>query len=108
MPSDYAGPLPSSPNGNQPVVLRFEEVSVHFDDVAALDHVSFEIRAGETRVVLGAAGSGKTVMLKCALGLQPVDSGRVILFDRDITRLPERDLFELRSRVGILFQEGGL
>jgi phospholipid/cholesterol/gamma-HCH transport system ATP-binding protein len=101
-----SGRPPSS--GNGPAALRFEDVSVHFDDVVALDHVSFEIRAGETRVVFGAAGSGKTVMLKTALGLQHADSGHVYLFDKDITRLSEHDLFALRSRVGILFQEGGL
>lgn len=95
-------------NGTGPVALRFEDVSVHFEELAAIDHVSFEIRAGETRVLFGAAGSGKTVMLKTALGLQHADSGHVYLFDRDITTLSERDLFDLRSQVGILFQEGGL
>jgi phospholipid/cholesterol/gamma-HCH transport system ATP-binding protein len=90
------------------VVLRFDGVSVHFDEVAALDHVSFTVRAGETRVILGAAGSGKTILLKTALGLQSPDSGRVYLFEEDITRMPEHQLFNLRGRVGILFQEGGL
>lgn len=101
-------PNKAGANGSAPVVLRFENVSVHFDEQTALDRVSFEVRAGETRVVLGAAGSGKTVLLKTALGLLHADSGRVFLFDKDITSLPERDLFDLRSRVGILFQEGGL
>jgi phospholipid/cholesterol/gamma-HCH transport system ATP-binding protein len=96
------------PNGDQPAVLRFEDVSVCFDATVALDHVSFEVRPGETRVILGAAGSGKTVLLKTAMGLQRADSGSVFLYGQNITRLPERDLFELRSRVGILFQEGGL
>jgi phospholipid/cholesterol/gamma-HCH transport system ATP-binding protein len=94
--------------GGAPAVIRFEDVSVRFDEVTALDRVSFEVHAGETRVVLGAAGSGKTVLLKTALGLQRPDSGRVFLFEKDITSLPERELFDLRSQVGILFQEGGL
>jgi phospholipid/cholesterol/gamma-HCH transport system ATP-binding protein len=89
-------------------VLRFEDVSLHFDQTPALDHVSFAMNAGETRVVFGAAGSGKTMMLKTALGLQKADSGRVILFGQDVTNFKESDLYPIRSKVGILFQEGGL
>ena len=57
---------------------------------------------------LGSAGSGKTTLLKAAIGLIPVDSGRVYLLGRDITDLDERQLFDIRSQVGVLFQEGGL
>ena len=89
-------------------LLRFENVSVHFDEVTALEGISFQIGAGETRVVLGAAGSGKTTLLKTGLGLIKPDSGRVYLFGRDITGLEERRLFAIRSQVGVLFQEGGL
>ena len=89
-------------------VLRFENVVVEFDEVRALDNVSCEIREGETCVVLGAAGSGKTVFLKTALGLVRPQSGSVWVFDREITRLAERDLIDIRGRVGVLFQEGGL
>jgi len=89
-------------------ILRFEDVSLHFDAVAALDHVSLQIDPGQTYVVLGAAGSGKTMLLKVAVGLVRPDSGRVTLFGQDITHLREQDLFDMRARVGILFQEGGL
>jgi phospholipid/cholesterol/gamma-HCH transport system ATP-binding protein len=89
-------------------VLRFDDVSLHFDTTPALDHVSFAMNAGETRVVFGAAGSGKTVMLKTAVGLSKPDSGRVILFGEDVTNLKESALYPIRSKVGILFQEGGL
>jgi phospholipid/cholesterol/gamma-HCH transport system ATP-binding protein len=89
-------------------ILRFEDVSLHFDATAALDHVSFQMHPGQTFVVLGAAGSGKTMLLKVAVGLVRADSGRVSLFGQDITRLREQDLFDKRARVGILFQEGGL
>jgi phospholipid/cholesterol/gamma-HCH transport system ATP-binding protein len=74
----------------------------------ALEGLSFQMSAGETRVVLGAAGSGKTTILKIALGLIKPDSGRVTLMGREINRLQEHELFEIRSRVGVLFQEGGL
>jgi len=92
----------------QDVLLRFENVSVVFDDVRALDSLSFEVRPAQTKVVLGAAGSGKTTMLKVAIGLVRPSSGRVFLFGRDITRMKEKELFKLRGRVGVLFQEGGL
>jgi phospholipid/cholesterol/gamma-HCH transport system ATP-binding protein len=89
-------------------ILRFDDVSLHFDATSALDHVSFQMHPGQTFVVLGAAGSGKTMLLKTAVGLVTPDSGRISLFGREITKLREQDLFELRARVGILFQEGGL
>jgi phospholipid/cholesterol/gamma-HCH transport system ATP-binding protein len=89
-------------------VLRFTDVSLHFGDVPALDHLSFHMAAGETRIVLGAAGAGKTMLLKTALGLVQPDSGRIDLFGQDITPLKESELFDIRSKVGILFQEGGL
>jgi len=89
-------------------ILRFEDVSLYFDEQPALDHVSFELKAGESCVILGAAGSGKTVLLKTAIGLLKPDSGHIWLFGRDITTLPESELVDLRSRVGILFQEGAL
>jgi phospholipid/cholesterol/gamma-HCH transport system ATP-binding protein len=95
-------------NSNGRALLRFENISLRFDDVVAIDQVSFEMPAGETRVIFGAAGSGKTSILKTAIGLIKPDSGRVFLYGLDITDLEERELFDIRSRVGVLFQEGGL
>jgi phospholipid/cholesterol/gamma-HCH transport system ATP-binding protein len=89
-------------------VVRFEDVSLHFDQTPALDHVSFSMKPGETSVILGAAGSGKTMLLKCTMGLVKPDSGRVILFGQDVTDWTESQLFPMREKVGILFQEGGL
>lgn len=89
-------------------IVRFEDVSLRFGTTVALENVSFQMSPGETRVVFGAAGSGKTVLLKVAVGLQRPDSGRVFLLGQDITHMRERDLFDLRARVGILFQEGAL
>ena len=93
---------------DESTIVRFEDVSLHFGDTAALDHVSFQMGPGETRMVFGAAGSGKTVLLKVAVGLLRPDSGRVFLLGQDITKMREQDLFDLRARVGILFQEGAL
>jgi phospholipid/cholesterol/gamma-HCH transport system ATP-binding protein len=89
-------------------IVRFDDVSLYFGETPGLDHVSFSIQAGETRVLFGEAGSGKTTLLKVALGLLKPDSGRVYLFGEDISGLEEQALFDVRARVGILFQEGGL
>src|SRR5262245_19473641 len=94
--------------GAENTIVRFEDVSLHFGATPALDHVSFQMGPGETRVVFGAAGSGKTVLLKVAVGLVKPDSGRVFLLGQDITGMREQELFDLRARVGILFQEGAL
>jgi phospholipid/cholesterol/gamma-HCH transport system ATP-binding protein len=89
-------------------VLRFENVTVCFDDVHALQNVSFDAARSESRVILGAAGSGKTILLKTAMGLIKPTSGTVYAFGRDLTTLKERELFEIRSRIGMLFQESAL
>ncbi len=90
-------------------IVRFEDVRVTFDDgVNGIDDLSFDAHKGETRVILGAAGSGKTVLLKTALGLLKPTSGKVYVFDQDISRLKEKRLFDVRSKVGMLFQESAL
>ena len=99
-----AQPLPAQ----LPVVVGFDDVNLAFGDTPALVHLSFSMRAGETRVVLGAAGSGKTMLLKTAVGLIQPDSGHISLFGEEVTGRKESQLYELRSKVGILFQEGGL
>jgi phospholipid/cholesterol/gamma-HCH transport system ATP-binding protein len=94
---------------DRPSILRFENVSVVFDDgVRALDGMSFDMREGETRILLGAAGSGKTVLLKTAMGLVRAASGKVFLFGDDVTKKPEVELFDIRSKIGMLFQESAL
>ncbi len=97
-----------SPAAKEASVVRFEDVSLSFGDAVALDHVSFEIRAGETRVVYGVAGAGKTTLLKAALGLVTPDSGKIFVFGEDVTNIGEAEWFRVRARMGILFQEGGL
>jgi phospholipid/cholesterol/gamma-HCH transport system ATP-binding protein len=89
-------------------VLVFEHVSMKFEANIVLDDISFELLGGQTRVLLGAAGVGKSVLLKIANGLMRPDAGRVILFGHDITAMKEDDLLELRRRVGMVFQESAL
>jgi len=89
-------------------ILRFEHVNVSFGETKALADLSFEAREGESRVILGAAGSGKTVLLKTALGLIRPDSGKVYAFGQDLTAMREEDQFDIRSKIGMLFQESAL
>jgi phospholipid/cholesterol/gamma-HCH transport system ATP-binding protein len=91
-----------------PSVLCFDHVTVRFDGEMALEDVSFEAFEADSLVILGAAGSGKTVLLKTAMGLVRPDSGRVLVFGQDITDMREERLFEIRSKIGMLFQESAL
>lgn len=88
--------------------IIFEDVSISFEDSPVLDGVSFELRRGETKVVLGVAGSGKSTILKLCLGLLKPDRGRIYVLGHDITTMSEEELFDLRSKVGIVFQESAL
>jgi phospholipid/cholesterol/gamma-HCH transport system ATP-binding protein len=91
----------------QPVVI-FENVSLRFDGPPILENVSFRVGPAETRILLGPAGVGKSVLLKLANGLLRPDSGRIFLFGEEITSMPENNLFKLRTRTGMVFQEGAL
>jgi phospholipid/cholesterol/gamma-HCH transport system ATP-binding protein len=89
-------------------VLAFHNVSIAFDGPPVLEDVSFSVAPGETRVLLGPAGVGKSVLLKLANGLLRPDQGSIRLFGEEISHLPEEKLFALRTRTGMVFQEGAL
>lgn len=89
-------------------VIRFDGVSLAFGETEVLRDLSFALHRGETCVLLGVTGTGKTLLLKLALGLIKPDSGRITVLGTDITGLPEEALFPLRERIGIVFQEMAL
>ncbi len=95
-------------NENTGPVLIFENVSIGFEGRQVLDDISFEVKKGETRILLGPAGVGKSVLIKLANGLMRPDSGKILLFGLDITTMPEAQLLQLRRRVGMVFQESAL
>jgi phospholipid/cholesterol/gamma-HCH transport system ATP-binding protein len=95
-------PKPEAP----PVV--FDDVSIAFDRNEVLKNISFQVRKGETRLLLGPAGSGKSVLIKLANGLIQPDSGRIFIFGHEITAMHENEIFALRASVGMVFQEGAL
>src|ERR1700739_3651295 len=88
--------------------IIFEDVHLAFGDNQLLRGVSFRLPLGETKAIFGVAGSGKSTLLKLALGLFPPDSGRITVLGNEVTQLTENDLFPLRSRLGMVFQESAL
>jgi phospholipid/cholesterol/gamma-HCH transport system ATP-binding protein len=88
--------------------IEFREVTKAFDDHLVLDHVSFTVDPGETCVIMGRSGVGKSVTLKHILGFLKPDSGRVIVAGQDITDWTEQQLVQIRRRVTMVFQSGAL
>jgi len=88
--------------------IIFEDVSIGFEGLQVLDGISFELPHAETKAIFGVAGSGKSTILKLALGLIKPDRGRIFVLGEEVTRMREDDLFELRRRVGMVFQESAL
>ena len=86
----------------------FDNVSMGFQERQVLDGVSFHLAQGETKALFGVAGSGKSLILKLTLGLIKPDAGRIWVLGEEVTALREQDLFELRRRIGMVFQESAL
>jgi phospholipid/cholesterol/gamma-HCH transport system ATP-binding protein len=99
--------LPRQAMDSSPVVT-FQNVSLRFDGPPVLQDVSFSIAPGETRILLGPAGVGKSVLLKLINGLLRPDQGSILLFGQEIAAMREEHLFPLRTRTGMVFQEGAL
>src|ERR1051326_6574610 len=88
--------------------IVFEDVSIAFEDKPVLDGISFRLNKGETKAIFGVAGSGKGTILKLALGLVRPDSGHIYVLGEDVTAMREEQLFALRRRIGMVFQESAL
>jgi phospholipid/cholesterol/gamma-HCH transport system ATP-binding protein len=92
---------------DEPIVV-FNDVSIGFDGKKVLDHISFEVDRGQTLIILGPAGCGKSVLMKLVNGLMCPDSGTITVFGQDVTRTSEKELFALRAHIGMVFQESAL
>jgi len=106
-PSAVEEQLPSPP-GSASGVIVFENVSMAFDEKPVLKDISFRLAKGETKAIFGVAGSGKSTILKLALGLLKPNSGRIYVLGEEVTQMREEDLFDLRRKVGMVFQESAL
>ena len=89
-------------------VVTFEGVTLLSQGRTVLDNISFQVKGGETRILLGPAGVGKSVLLKLANGLIRPDAGTICVFGQDLSKLKEEALFKLRDNIGMVFQEGAL
>jgi phospholipid/cholesterol/gamma-HCH transport system ATP-binding protein len=89
-------------------VVEMRHAAIAFDGPPVLVDISFNVAPGETRILLGPAGVGKSVLLKLINGLLLPDSGSVLLFGEEINSMTEEQLFPLRARTGMVFQEGAL
>lgn len=105
LPLDQTAPAAGDRSG---FALEFENVSIAFDEKVVLDGISFHLPHGETKALFGVAGSGKSILLKLAMGLLAPDSGRIWALGEEVTGMSEEQLFKLRRRVGIVFQESAL
>jgi phospholipid/cholesterol/gamma-HCH transport system ATP-binding protein len=95
-------------SGNHETVVEFDHVSLGFDGNPVLEGISFRLEHGETKIILGAAGSGKSVLLKLTMGLLRPDAGRIVVLGQEISAMDEEELFPIRQQFGMVFQEGAL
>jgi phospholipid/cholesterol/gamma-HCH transport system ATP-binding protein len=88
--------------------IEFRNVQLAFDDLVVLDGISFTVRRGETKIVLGGSGSGKSTIINLILGLLKPDAGEIFVDGEAITEFDEVEMMRIRKKIGMVFQEGAL
>jgi phospholipid/cholesterol/gamma-HCH transport system ATP-binding protein len=91
-----------------PILEVKDLVKFYAGEKPILDGVSFQIFKGETRIIIGASGSGKSTILKLIMGLEKPDEGQILIEGEDITLMDERELVHVRQKIGMVFQESAL
>ncbi len=89
-------------------ILELRNVVKAYGDHEVLGGVSFSVRRGETKIIIGASGSGKSTILKLVMGLEKPDEGQILIDGEDTTPLREREMVRIRQRMGMVFQESAL
>jgi phospholipid/cholesterol/gamma-HCH transport system ATP-binding protein len=92
----------------EPVIEMRDVVKLYASDKPVLNGVSFHIFKGETKIIIGASGSGKSTILKLIMGLDKPDEGQILVDGEDITDMNERQLVNVRQKMGMVFQESAL
>jgi phospholipid/cholesterol/gamma-HCH transport system ATP-binding protein len=95
-------------NAQPSPAIEFRDVSLAFDDHLLLDRISFSVPRGEMHILIGPSNCGKSTIIKLAVGLLKPDSGGIFLDGREITALPEEELFALRNKIGVVLQTDAL
>ena len=88
--------------------IEFRDVYLSFDDKTILNGISFTVRRGETKLILGRSGGGKSTIIRLILGLLKPDSGQIFVNGEEITDYSEREMMPVRQKIGMVFQEGAL
>ncbi len=88
--------------------IEFRDVTLSFDDRVVLDGLNLRVQKGETKIILGGSGGGKSTTIKLILGLIKPDSGRILIDGEDITDYTEAQMMSVRKKMGMVFQEGAL
>ena len=88
--------------------IEFRNVHLSFDDRKILDGLSFKVMKGETKIILGGSGGGKSTAIKLVLGLLKPDEGQILVDGEDITDFSEPEMMRIRKNIGMIFQEGAL
>ncbi len=101
-PSQHVEVVPGEP------LISFRDVHLSFDEGDVLRGISFDVAPGETKVLLGETGTGKTIIMRLAAGLIHPDAGQVLVMGHDISEMPEKELLNFRRQIGFVFQEGAL
>jgi phospholipid/cholesterol/gamma-HCH transport system ATP-binding protein len=108
MPETAEETKPQTTDDEQRPVVVFENVSIQFTRKPVLKDISFKVEHGDTLIILGPAGCGKSVLMKLVNGLLKPDSGQITVFGKRVDTMPERELYQFRSRIGMVFQESAL
>src|SRR4029079_17442142 len=85
--------------------IEFRNVVLAFDERIILNDLSFKVMKGETKIILGGSGGGKSTIIKLVLGLLKPDEGRVIVDGEDVTYYSEDQMMKIRKKIGMVFQE---
>lgn len=93
---------------NQKAIIEIKDLKKSYGDNHVLDGFNMVLNEGENLVIMGKSGSGKSVMIKCLIGLEEHDSGTVVIMGKDISELSREELDDLRTEVGFLFQGSAL
>jgi phospholipid/cholesterol/gamma-HCH transport system ATP-binding protein len=88
--------------------IEFRDVHLAYNDRTVLDGLSFKVLKGETKIILGGSGCGKSTTIKLVLGLVKPDSGQILVDGEDITNYTETEMIPVRKKIGMVFQEGAL
>jgi phospholipid/cholesterol/gamma-HCH transport system ATP-binding protein len=98
-------------NSNKPnglVVVEMEHLKKSFGNNHVLRDINLVINKGENLAILGQSGTGKSVLIKCIVGLDDLDEGKLVILGRNISELNDKELIEIRKKIGFLFQSGAL